>query len=206
MLSIKSSASFAALTLIAVLALALLQGIALTQTRSNKRVRNYDECIRAGYWTGKDEVGREKCVVQTPYYGLFFKGLKPTIRQGVYGTVTLITGNCMPTTVRPGLGDILSMLFTGRSSCHYEVVNRSRIYVFANTPFPAGRIATEVFLKSHNPVSFVDMKNGFYEVPLAAGEYLFGTEDDGELYPRWPIIVEPGELTEMQLTVKKAAE
>ena len=205
MLSTKSSVSFAAVTLIALLALALLQGIALTQTKSNKQIRNYDECIRAGYSTGKDEVGREVCA-EPLHYTRFFKGLKPTIRQGVYGTVTLRTGNCMPTTVRPGLGDILSMLFTGRSSCHYEVVNRSRIYVFANSPFPAGRIATEVFLKSHHPVAFVDMKNGFYEVPLAAGEYLFGTEDDGKLHPVWPIIVEPGELTEMQLTVNKATD
>jgi len=191
-------------SIIAVLALALLQGVALTQTKSNKRVRNYDECIRAGYSTGKDNVGREQCM-EPLHYTQFFKGLKPTIRQGVYGTVTLRTGNCMPTTVRPGLGGMLSMLFT-RNSCHYERVNRSRIYVFANIPFPAGRIATEVFLKSHHPVAFVDMKNGFYEVPLAAGEYLFGTDDDGQLYPTWPINVEAGELTEIQLTVNKAAE
>lgn len=204
MFSTKSSATFAALVLIAVLALALLQGIALTQTKSNKRVRNYDECIRAGYSTGKDEVGREVCA-EPLHYTRFFKGLKPTIRQGVYGTVTLRTGNCMPTTVRPGLGGMLAMLFT-RNTCHYERVNRSRIYVFANMPIPDGRIAAEVFLKSHQPVASVDMKNGFYEVQLAAGEYLFGTEDDGQLYPQWPITVEPGELTEVQLTVNKATD
>ena len=67
-------------------------------------------------------------------------------------------------------------------------------------------MATEVFLKSHHPVAFVDMKNGFYEVPLAVGEYLFATEDDGKLHPIWPIVVEPGELREVHLPINKAVE
>ena len=204
MFLIKSTAFCALVTVIAVVLIALLQGIALTQTKGNKRVRNYEECKRAGFWTGKDEVGREQCVAEQPHYTRFVKGLKPTIRQGIYGTVTRVTGNCMPTTYSPGLRGVLSMLFT-RNSCHYEVVSRSRIYIFADTPFPDGKIATDIFLKSHHPIAVLDMKNGFYEVQLAAGQYLFQTEDDGRLYPRWPTIVEPGELTEVQLTIDKAA-
>jgi len=118
MLSTKSPALFILVSLLSVLMIALLHGIALTQT-SDKRVKNYDECIRAGYPTANPyQLTQEQC--WTTNYGFFFKGLKPTIKQGVYGRVILNTGDCSLRTVEPGLRGMLSMLFT-RDSCHYEL-------------------------------------------------------------------------------------
>ena len=114
--------------------------------------------------------------------------------------------NCRKSrTGRTGNYPINRLFFTG-DPCRYALVNR-RIYAFTGvTPIPTGKIATEIFLKSHCPITFVDMNNKFYQVQLPAGEYLLLIEEEGKLYPVFPIAVEPGELTEKHLSLNKAVD
>ena len=74
---------------------ALLIGLFLTAVAApaaDSPIRNYEECVKAGHSTGKT-AGQDVCLSPKDYR-TFVKGLKPTIPEGIYGTVMLRTGNC----------------------------------------------------------------------------------------------------------------
>jgi hypothetical protein len=104
------------------------------------------------------------------FYSYFsYAALKesPTITQGIYGKVTLITGNCMPS-VEPG------------SSCIKTPVSRT-----VCIREPASWNAVEhTYLENETPLVTTTESNakGFYEVELSPGSYSVFVEDEGKEY------------------------
>lgn len=167
-----------------------------TQGENAKRVRNYDECVRAGLHTGK--LGTQERCWTPDLRDAFVKGLKPTIQQGAYGTVILRTGNCMPRTVGSA---------ESSDPCRYRPVDR-RLYIFDYADEPRLRRLTdkELILKFYRPIKFIDTNSAFYQVELPAGRYTLMAEDEGKLYPGGLIILEPGERKETHLIINKASD
>lgn len=174
---------------------------------ADTRVRNYEECVKAGYLTGT-AAGQERC--WTPReFRIFVKGLKPTIRQGIYGTITLRTGNCMPF-IRE-LGQDGNFVRPRSNPCHLAVVDRE-VYIF---PLLGSRYKWgQPFLPTDMALSWVTRsKNGFYEIELPAGSYSVLVEHDGKKYcarankndEACPVTVELGVIWEHQILVNRAA-
>jgi hypothetical protein len=137
-------------------------------------VRNYEECVKAGYPTGK-AAGQERC--WTPReFRTFVKGLKPSIRQGIYGTITLRSGNCMPMSSKrrkDGKLDIPQR----PNPCRVDVID-STVYIYPlhkknllkPVPYPPPDLT---------PVAVGRSTDGFYEIMLPTGSYSVLVEDRG---------------------------
>ena len=140
-------------------------------------VNNYEECVKAGYPTGT-AAGQERC--WTPKgFRIFVKGLNPTIRQGLYGTITLITGNCMPSMVDVDRqGNII--VSPGPNPCRLTVIDRE-IYIME--PIEGSHRWGGPYLPvDSSAVKSTKSTNGIYEVELPAGTYSVFVEDNGKKY------------------------
>jgi len=164
---------------------------------SEGHIANYDQCVRAGYPTGRLGT-QERC--WTPNLAeIFVKGLEPTIQQGVYGTIVLRTGNCMPS------GGYVPF----REPCQYKPIS-ARLYVVTyNGTYPIPIVTNEpperVF-KVHKPLKTAQADNGIYEISLPAGSYLILAEYEGGLWSTGFATVEANRRRETQLMINKAAD
>jgi hypothetical protein len=122
---------------------------------------------------------------------------KPTITQGIYGKVILITGDCMP-------GDSIE------NRCFRTPVSRA-IYVRETVTMYDMEIQ---YLKNKsNLIKEADSNiKGFYEIELSVGTYSMFVEDEGREYcagmylavdKACQIIIEDG-LTEFNITIDHA--
>ncbi len=140
---------------------------------SEGHIANYDQCVRAGYPTGRLGT-QERC--WTPNLAeIFVKGLEPTIQQGVYGTIVLRTGDCMPRGVDS----------PSDPPCQYRPIS-ARLYVVTyNGKYPIPVVTNEpperVF-KVHKPLKIAQADNGIYEISLPEGSYLILAEYEGRLW------------------------
>lgn len=129
---------------------------------------------------------------------------KLTISQGTYGTVSLITGDCMP------------MAGPGPSRCiHCPVKRTVQIYEYTNIS-QAVRSTTPPYYWDH----FTTQKlaeteadeKGFYQVSIAPGHYTIVTIEDGKIYATGfdgvgginAITIENNMALKANLTVSKA--
>jgi len=159
------------------------------------RVTNYDQCVQAGYPIGR--LGNQERCWTPNLEDVFVKGLKPTIQQGVYGTLVLRTGNCMPR----------GSHIPNNDPCQYKPVDR-HLYVFAYvSESPLLGLSgqpKELVLKAYKPIKSAETNNAVYEIALPAGSYLVFADEEGELWRTGFALVEPGERTEEQLMINKA--
>ena len=160
-------------------------------------VRNYDECVKAGYPTGK-AAGQERCWTPTSFR-IFVKGLKPTIHQGLYGSITLRSGNCMPGMI---FGDERDKI-PPPNPCTLMTVDRT---VYIMEPI-------EARYKWHGPYLSADLPpfkitksiNSIYEIELPVGRYELCVEDNGKKYCRWvPFTIEKERLQEFNIEINHA--
>jgi hypothetical protein len=183
--------------------------IAVAAPAADSPIRNYEECVKAGHSTGKT-AGQDVCL--TPQdWRTFVKGLQPSIRQGIYGTITLRTGNCMPRVVTRGEDGTLN-LPPRQDPCTVAVVDRE-VYIYPvlgskykwrGTYLP-GDVA---------PLRVVRSKNGFYEVEVPAGSYSVLVEDEGKKYCMFgnsndeacAVTIKAGELWEYQILINHASD
>ncbi len=145
-------------------------------------------------------------------YRTFVKGLKPTISEGIYGTVMLRTGNCMPQ-VRIRRKDGTLDLPPRQNPCTLTIVDRE-VYIYRvlsskhkwRGPYLPNDVAA--------PLRVVTSKNGFYEAELPAGSYSVLVEDDGKKYCMFgntndeacPVTIKAGELWEYQILINHASD
>jgi hypothetical protein len=189
----------------------LLIGLFLTAgvaRAADSPVRNYEECVKAGYPTGTAAF-QERC--WTPWdFRTFVKGLKPTIRQGIYGTITLRTGDCMPLSVKEGKDGRL-IVPPRKNPCTVTVVDRD-VYIF---PVLRSHYKWGSYLPTDiAPLRTVTSKNGFFEVELPPGSYSVLVESRGRKYCRWsnanheacPATIKMGELWEHQIVINQATD
>lgn len=96
---------------------------------------------------------------------------RPTITQGIYGTVLLITGDCMPKPVG------------SPSSCTREYVSRT---IYIREPALLDRMEGTYVPYLRNKTALVAQVRsdaaGFYEVELPPGAYSVFAEDEGREY------------------------
>jgi hypothetical protein len=139
-------------------------------------VQNYEECVKAGYPTGRS-AGQERCWLPTTFR-IFVKDLKPTIRQGIYGTITLRTGNCMP---RLRFGDERDKI-PPTDPCAWSIVDRQ---VNIMQPIEAPNSRGPYPPRDLVPLKVTQSFNGFYEIALPAGKYSVFVEDNGKKLCSW---------------------
>ena len=98
----------------------------------------------------------------------------PTINQGIYGKVTLYTGNCMPIACS-GLD-----CFFSKSSCKTSSVSRT-IYIREPVTIEAMEI---MYLKNKTTLvkTIESSNNGFYQIELPPGTYSIFVEDESKEY------------------------
>lgn len=97
---------------------------------------------------------------------------KVNINDGLWGTVSLMEGNCMPV-VGPG------------STCRHCPVKRTlKIYAYANymqaTPQNLGGMYTSIGTTLIQEIQ--SDNDGFYQVTLPAGKYTIVSVEEGKLY------------------------
>lgn len=129
---------------------------------------------------------------------------KRTITEGVYGTVGLVTGDCMPTTD------------PGPSHCiHCPAKRTVQIYQYT-TMAQAVRSTTPPYYYDHfttqKLAETVADEKGFYQISIGPGQYTIVTVEDGKIYANSynglggisPIKVESNVALRANLTVSKA--
>jgi hypothetical protein len=123
------------------------------------------------YSCNKDNTTKIGCDIQQVYVD---NANKVTITNGVWGTISMMEGNCMPT-VPPST-----------NSCKNCPVKRTvKIYqytLFSNAT-PSGN--STIFFDSFNTqlVAQVDADdNGFFQVSIPAGHYTIAIVENGKLY------------------------
>jgi hypothetical protein len=145
-----------AVTILFCLIVALVAAAPLPTT-----INNFDDCLKAGYPTGKSlPEGWERC--WTPQ--VFVKGLNPTISQGVYGKITILTGNCMP-------GAVSSK---PTNACNEFSVDRQ---VYVTEPVTWSVVKDGFLATGLNPIKQTKSQGSFYEVQLPSGTYSIFVED-----------------------------
>lgn len=94
---------------------------------------------------------------------------RPTIEQGIYGTVTLKTGDCMPGTLP---ADCTSKGLQSKVIIR-ELTNKEQDKIMLQyLDYPAGH--SSIFIKESSSNS-----NGYYEASLPAGTYSVFVLDEG---------------------------
>lgn len=119
----------------------------------------------------KDEVTSNKCDIEkTRAENL----IKRTISEGVYGTVGLVTGDCMP------------IVDPKTSSCKHCPVKRIvQVYEYTTTT-QAVRSTTPPYYYDHfttQKLAEIEAdEKGFYEINIGPGHYTIVTMEDGKIY------------------------
>ena len=190
----------------------VLLGLCLTAVAAlaaDSPIRNYDECVNAGHGTGRT-AGRDVCLSPKDYR-TFVKGLKLTIPEGIYGTVMLRTGDCMPQVGRRRKDGTLE-LPPRQNPCTFTIVDRE-VYIYpvlgSKHTWRGTYLPNDVA-----PFRIVRSKNGFYEVELPAGSYSVLVEDGGKKYCMFgnsndeacPVTIKAGELWEYQILINHASD
>ena len=160
-------------------------------------VRNYDECVKAGYPMGKD-AGQEQCWIPNGFR-IFVKGLKPSIHQGIYGTVRLRSGNCMPG-IR--FGDERDRI-PRPNPCTVVTVDR---ILYIMEPIEArDRYDGHYLSPDLPPLKIAKSVNGIFEIDLQIGRYQLCVEDKSKKSCSWlPFTIERDGLQEFNVEINHA--
>ena len=128
---------------------------------------------------------------------------KLTISQGVYGTVELITGDCMPSTGGP-------------TRCFRCPAKRTvQLYEYTNVTQAVRSAIPPYFWERFNTQKLAEVEadeKGFFEISIGPGKYSLVSIEDGKIYvdvydPAGginPVVVQSNKALKVNLAVDKA--
>jgi hypothetical protein len=149
----------------------------------------------------KDEVTSNKCDIEKTRID---NNARRTITQGVYGTVGLITGDCMP------------IVDPRESRCiHCPAKRTVQIYEYTTISQAVRSTTPPYYFEHFNTQKLAETEadeKGFYEINIGPGHYTIVTIEDGKIYANIsdglgginPITIESNVPLRANLTVSKA--
>ena len=129
---------------------------------------------------------------------------KLTISQGVYGTIELITGDCMPSAGGPP------------STCERCPAKRVvQLYEYTNISQAVRSTAPPYYYEHFNTQKLAEVESdekGFYQIDIAPGKYTLVTIEDGKMYVDVydqsgginPVVIESNKPLKANLPIDKA--
>jgi hypothetical protein len=119
----------------------------------------------------KNKCENERCDIQAAYA---HNATKATITQGVWGTVSMMEGNCMP------------VVDPNNTTCKHCPVKRSvKIYEYTLQSQATPVTNNSIFYTSFQTNLITEVmadEEGFFQATLPAGRYSIAIVEDGKLY------------------------